>query len=500
MNLEAVVGLEIHVQLKTESKMFCRCNNASEGAAPNTLICPICTGHPGTLPLPNQQAIRWAVMAAQALGCTVPQHAKFDRKHYSYPDLPKGYQISQYDEPIGLRGALSLHLDAQPRTISLTRLHLEEDVGKLLHVGKDTLIDFNRAGTPLVEIVTEPDIRTPAEAKAFLQELRLIMRFLGVSNADMEKGELRCDANVSLRPVGSQELHPKTEIKNLNSFRSVERALRYEIDRQRQLWQAEKRPPHQETRGWDEAKQETMLQRTKEAAADYRYFPEPDIPPLHFTPEFLVEVKAETPELPAARRHRLVELYGLTTELSSRLIEDRELVTYFEEVVSEIREYRQASLGAQASEQHWEQEKAAISQTAATWLLNRISREHRGAHHLPVTAENLGRLLWMLHEKSITLHSATVVYEKMVQNAKKGGHEGPHTIIEEMGLARVSDATVVDPIVQQVIMANPKQAEQYRQGKTAVLQFLIGQVMRQTKGRADAEAVRQALERALKSN
>lgn len=501
MELEAVIGLEIHVQLKTKSKMFCRCNNASQGAAPNSLICPICTGHPGTLPLPNKQAIRWAVMAAQALGCTVPEHSKFDRKHYSYPDLPKGYQISQFDEPIGLRGALSVHVNGQPRTIGLTRLHLEEDVGKLLHVGDDTLIDFNRAGTPLIEIVTEPDIRSPAEAKIFLQELRLLMRFLGVSNADMERGELRCDANISLRPQGTDELHPKTEVKNLNSFRSVERALVFEIERQQKLWNGNHPPTQHETRGWDETAQQTVAQRTKEAAADYRYFPEPDIPSLHLTPEFLTEVKAETPELPAARRARFIELYALTSELADGLVRDtpgtnqhdRPLAPYFEEVVTELREYADTELGRDNGEAWWREHTSEATSLIANWLLNRISIKHRAAHGLPVPPTDLARLLWMVHQQAVTLPAATTVYEQMVATKK-----GPHALLEELGLQRVTSATTLEPVVAAVLAAHPDVVEQYRQGKTAVLQFLIGQVMKETKGRAEAAAVQQALEQVLK--
>ncbi|MBI4426530.1 MAG: Asp-tRNA(Asn)/Glu-tRNA(Gln) amidotransferase subunit GatB [Candidatus Kerfeldbacteria bacterium] len=501
MNLEAVIGLEIHIQLKTKSKMFCRCNNMSEGAAPNTLICPICTGHPGTLPLPNKQAIRWAVMAAQALGCTIPEHTKFDRKHYTYPDLPKGYQISQYDEPIGVRGALTVQVDAQPRTIGITRVHVEEDVGKLLHVGGQTLIDYNRAGTPLVEIVTEPDIRTPAEAKAFLQELRLIMRFLGVSNADMEKGELRCDANISLRPKGDKNLYSKSEIKNLNSFRAVERALGYAQVFQENWWKnafksgklKKELIPSPRTYGYREDTDSPLVeQRDKETSADYRYFPEPDIPPLHFTPEFLSKVRAETPELPSAKRHRFVEMYGLPIDLSSRLVEDRELAAYFEEVVTELRTYADGELGREGGETFWRDRKPEATSLAANWLLNRIPVEHRTAQGRSVPPADLGRLLWMVFHGTVTTAGAMQVYEGMVRTRK-----GPHALVQELGLERLRDAAWLDPIVAQVINDNPEQVKQYRRGKTAVLQFLIGQVMRKTKGRVDAEAVRQALEQAM---
>ncbi|MBI5467056.1 MAG: Asp-tRNA(Asn)/Glu-tRNA(Gln) amidotransferase subunit GatB, partial [Candidatus Kerfeldbacteria bacterium] len=276
---EAVIGLEVHVQLKTKSKMFCRCDNRDD-QTPNSAICPICTGQPGALPLPNQQAIDWAVMASLALGCSINQESKFDRKSYFYPDLPKGYQISQYDKPFGYAGQVKVRVGTDAKLFRIHRLHLEEDAGKLIHGDGTTLVDLNRAGTPLMEIVSEPDFRTPAEAKAYMQELRLIMRYLGISDADMEKGHLRCDANISLRPTGDDRLYPKTEIKNLNSFRAVERALQFEIERQRALWEDGQAPQTQATRGWDDASQKTVEQRTKEEAADYRYFPEPDLPPV----------------------------------------------------------------------------------------------------------------------------------------------------------------------------------------------------------------------------
>lgn len=490
--MEAVIGLEIHVQLKTKSKMFCSCDNAADGAAPNTLICPVCTGHPGTLPVPNRQAIAYGLMVAEALGCQIPEHAKFDRKHYTYPDLPKGYQISQYDEPIGVHGRLSVPVDGVARTFGITRVHLEEDVGKMFHRGRETFVDFNRAGTPLIEIVTEPDFRTPAEAKAFLQELRLTMRSLGVSDADMEKGQLRCDANISLRPKGSKEFFPKTEIKNVNSFRSVERALAYEIERQSKLWAADQAPAGHSTRGWDEDAGETVPQREKEAAADYRYFPEPDIPPLHLTPEFLREVSAETPELPGQKRTRFVQLYGLSTELAHQLVYDPALSKYFEEVISELREYLQGELGAQQLESTWERVKSEVAKLIATWLLNRIPAEHRQLYGL-APANDQARLLWMLYEKHITQSVASKLYEQMVRTKK-----GPHLLVKELGLENVSDASALSEAVRSILDAHPDQVEQYRQGKTAVLQFFVGQVMRATKGTADANLVSDLVKKSLK--
>ncbi len=496
MDLEAVIGLEIHVQLKTKSKMFCACDNASEGAAPNSLICPICTGHPGTLPVPNEQAIRWTVLAALALGCTIPEHAKFDRKHYVYPDLPKGYQISQYDQPIGVHGALRTLVNGRELTVGIERVHLEEDVGKLMHAGDESLVDFNRAGTPLMEVVTEPDIQSPAEAKALLQGLRLTMRYLGISDADMEKGQLRCDANVSLRKQGSLKLSVKTEIKNLNSFRSVERALAFEIARQRQLWEQNQAPTIHATRGWDEAKQETVEQRTKEGAADYRYFPEPDIPPLHFTPEFVADIRAGLPELPAARRQRLIELYGLTANVADSMVRDaagpavadRPFAPYFEEIVSELREYASNELGTEAGEAFWRDHRPAVTMLVANWLLNRISEEHRRSHGLPVPAADLGRLLWMVHQKAVTLPAAALIYEQMVRTKK-----GPHLLVKELGLEKLSETPELQAVVTEVLKEQAAVVDQYRRGKTTVLQFLIGQVMKKTGGRANVQTVRELL-------
>jgi len=502
MVLEAVIGLEIHVQLKTKSKMFCGCDNASEGAPPNTLICPVCTGHPGTLPVPNTQAIDWAVMSALALGCTVNEHSKFDRKHYFYPDLPKGYQISQYDEPVGVHGEFAITVKGAERVIGIERLHLEEDVGKLTHLGKDSFIDFNRAGTPLMEIVTEPDVKSPEEAKVFLQELRLVLRYLGVSDADMEKGQLRCDANVSLRPVGEKKLYPKTEVKNVNSFRNVERALSYEIKRQTALWTDGKPPTGHETRGWDATLQETVEQRKKEGASDYRYFPEPDIPPLHFTPEFVAAMRAKVPELPEARNKRFVTMYGLTDAIADALVKDVPLAAkndrpywkYFEEIVTEFREYGADEKGAVVFETYWQKHRDEACRFIANFLLNRISSEHRASKGLPVKPENLGRLLWMAYDEAIMMTAAVSLYEKMTDNPNLG----PHTLVKEAGLGVKIDTKKLRSILKGIIEKNPEQVAKYKAGKTAVLQFFIGEAMKATKGTAQASAVKSMLEKMLK--
>lgn len=491
MELEPVIGLEVHVQLKTKSKMFCRCDNR-DSQQPNSAICPICTGQPGALPLPNAQAIDWAVMASLALGCTINQNSKFDRKSYFYPDLPKGYQISQYDKPFGVAGQVTVSVDGSARTFRVHRLHLEEDAGKLVHSGTASLVDLNRAGTPLMEIVSEPDFHSPQEAKAYMQELRLIMRYLGVSDADMEKGHLRCDANISLRPAGEDKFYPKTEIKNINSFRAVERALTYEIDRQRQLWEDGQVPMVQATRGWDENSQTTVEQRTKEEAADYRYFPEPDIPPIILSDEHIAALRAAIPELPEPRRQRLVTMYQLSVDVAASLVEDKVLVDYFEAVVSEFREYAADEIGTEKAEALWAQEKGQDTGLVAKWLLNKISAEQRAAQGLPVPAADMARLLWLLHESVINAPSAAQVYEQMVLTKK-----GPHALVTELGLEQVSDTGELEKVVAEVIAANEKVVAEVRAGKVAASQFLIGQVMKATKGKANPQVVQGVVKKIL---
>lgn len=492
MELEAVIGLEVHVQLKTKSKMFCACDNRDD-QTPNAAICHICSGQPGALPLPNQQAIDWAIMASLALGCRINQESKFDRKSYFYPDLPKGYQISQYDRPFGYDGQVDVRVDGQEKTFRIHRLHLEEDAGKLLHQGSATLVDLNRAGTPLMEIVSEPDFRSPAEAKAYMQELRLIMRYLGVSDAEMEKGHLRCDANISLRPKGSDKLYPKTEIKNINSFRAVERALEFEMHRQTAVWEDGQAPQQQSTRGWDEKTQTTIEQRTKEEAADYRYFPEPDIPPIVITDQHLAMLKGKIPELPSARRQRFQSMYQLSQALSEAVVEDKPLADYFEAVVSEFRQYAADEIGTDQANALWAKEKGKDVTLIANWLVNKISAEHRGEHGLPVPAADMGRLLWLLHQSTINAVAAVQVYEQMVATKK-----GPHTLVKELGLEQVSDSAALEEIIADVIAKNEKIVAEVKAGKAAAAQFLVGQVMKATKGKANPKVVQELLQKALR--
>jgi len=495
---ETIIGLEIHVQLKTRSKMFCTCDNRGEDAPPNTTICPICTGQPGTLPVPNRQAIEWGVKTALALGCTIPPTSKFDRKHYFYPDLPKGYQISQFDEPVGQGGGVTVRVGEEEKHFRLTRLHLEEDAGKLTHPtgSQYSLVDLNRAGTPLMEIVTEPDFRSPQDAKIFLQELRLIVRYLGVSDADMEKGHLRCDANVSLRPIGDQLLYPKTEVKNMNSFRAVERALTFEIARQTELWNAGTPPTKQATRGWDEASQTTLEQRVKETSDDYRYFPEPDIPPLEFSPEEVKTWQAGLPELPSARRVRFAAQYALPLQDIDVLVEDKHLADFTEYVISELKAWIVAEKPKDRGVT-WHTHKAEISKLIANWTINRLTKamaDHgQTIHDTKVKPENFAELMTFIFEQHINVPSAQQVLEEMIATGAD-----PSEIIQQRGLGQVSDSVELESILDTVIAANEKVAAEVRAGKQPALQFLIGQVMKETKGRANPKIVSDLLIHKLK--
>lgn len=489
---EAIIGLEIHVQLATKSKMFCGCSNAGENQPVNTTVCPLCMGHPGTLPVPNSEAIRLGVMTAMALHCRILERSKFDRKSYFYPDLPKGYQISQYDEPVGVDGYLTVQLGEHIHRVGITRLHVEEDAAKLVHMsGKEqSIVDFNRAGSPLAEIVTEPDMRSPEEAGVFLRELRLIVRYLGVSDGDMEKGHLRCDANISLRPKDEATLFPKTEIKNLNSFRAVERALNFEIKRQTELWNAETPESAQSTRGWDDAKGVTVLQRTKEDAADYRYFPEPDIPPLNFTNEYLREIEALTPELPAARRVRFSQEYGLSHKDIDVLVNDQQLGDFVEEVISELRAW------VLSESKNWKKERSALTTQAVNLVINRLAKfltEHgQTVAQSKITAENMAEFVTIVASGTINNQAAQKVLETMFATG-----QNPSQIIDEQGLAQIEDEGAVAEIVENVMRAHPKIVEDIKAGKQQAMMFLVGQVMKESKGTANPQMARSLLEQKL---
>lgn len=503
MKLEPVIGLEVHIQLKTRSKMFCGCDNASEDKAPNTLICPVCMGHPGTLPVLNSQALHLGILAGLALNCQIPDFSKFDRKNYFYPDLPKGYQISQYDEPVAVKGYLQIIIPVKKgeRTqakIGITRLHLEEDAAKLMHSPDDkaSFVDYNRAGTPLAEIVSEPDIKSPAEARAYLQELRLIMRYLGVSDADMEKGQMRADANISLRLIGETKFYPKTEIKNVNSFKAVERALEYEIQRQSKLWEDGKPPEQTTTRGWDDAKQITMLQRTKEEAHDYRYFPEPDLPPLHIS-EMAVRIERELPELPAQKRERFKAEYFFSAEDARTITDSPELAFYTEEVISELKEWLSTLPEIEGSgEDIWQKEGKKISKLVSGWLLSKLggilSETKVEMKDIKITPENFAEFITIVYTNKISSSAAQTVLGEML----KTGAE-PEEVIEEKGLGQVSGDDELVPVVERVLANHPNQVAEYKAGKTQVIQFLKGIIMKETHGKANPTVAEKLLKERL---
>jgi aspartyl-tRNA(Asn)/glutamyl-tRNA(Gln) amidotransferase subunit B len=473
---EVVIGLEVHAQLLTKSKMFCSCSTDYANAAPNTHVCPICMGMPGVLPVINQEAVAYTIMTALALNCTIPEYSKFDRKNYPYPDLMKGYQISQYDIPLSRNGYLTIEYEGQQRRIGITRVHLEEDTARLLHHEGYSLVDVNRSGTPLMEIVSEPDMRSPLEARLYMQKLREILVYLGVSSGRMEEGSLRCDANISVRPVGQKELGVKTEIKNMNSFRAVERALAYEAQRQIAMLRAGE-PIHQETRGWVETRGITVAQRSKEQAHDYRYFPEPDLPPLIISREWVEELRAKLPELPDARRARFVAEYGISEQDANIMTEDKALGDYFEQVMA-------VSDG---------KERKARARTASNWLLSELVRLLKASglsiQESPVSPVALANLLDLLESERITGKQGKEILEEAFASG-----EMPEAIVARKGIKPpISDLGQLEQIVEEIIAKNAKIVSDYRSGKTNALQALVGQVMKQTRGQAKADMVQKLL-------
>ena len=500
MKYDVIIGLEIHAELKTKSKMFCSCNNDSEDKAPNTTVCPICLGHPGTLPVPNKQAIDWTLLIGLALNCKINKNSKFDRKNYFYPDLPKGYQISQYDQPFCYQGSL----DIGSKKIDITRVHLEEDTGKSFHPkgSKDTLIDFNRAGTPLVELVSEPVIVSAEEAKLFCQAYQRILRFLDVSNADMEKGEMRCEANISLQKKGAWEyrdgliiakgktpLNAKVEVKNINSFRAVEKAINYEIERQSKALDT-KEEILPETRGWDEKKVLTIAQRRKESAADYRYFPEPDIPPIIIDEPWLNKIKLNLVELPGAKKKRFEQQYGLKADSAETISNDKDLASFFENVMSEMGAW------IEANGDNFERQDKNAAQMAANWiiseLLKSLNKDKRSTANLKMTAENFAELLTLIWQNKINSNAGQRILEIMYW---EGGD--PTDIMEKLGLEQLDDSKELEKAIRAVITANEKQAQEYKAGKLPLIQFFVGKVMAETKGKANPEILRPLLEEIL---
>ncbi|MCD6453476.1 MAG: Asp-tRNA(Asn)/Glu-tRNA(Gln) amidotransferase subunit GatB [Dehalococcoidales bacterium] len=487
MNFETVIGLEVHVQLLTKSKMFCSCSTEYSDAPPNTFVCPVCLALPGTLPVINQQAVEYTIMTALALHCHIPGYTKFDRKNYPYPDLMKGYQISQYDAPLGQRGWLDIEANDQRKRIGITRVHLEEDVAKLLHrtsVNGESysLVDVNRSGVPLMEIVGEPDLRSPEEARQYLMKLRSIVRYLRVSMANMEEGSFRCDANISIRPENSTECLPRAEVKNMNSFRAVYRALEYEARRQRKVATEGKRLV-QETRGWVEKTGKTVSMRSKEYAHDYRYLPEPDLPPLIISQERVNDIESRLPELPGTKRDRFIAEYRLSTYDASLLTSSREMADYFEACLK-TEEIKQLPQGKRAKEiGNWLLGEASRIMNAKNVDISEFSRH--------VGPSQLGELIVCSHN-TINTATAKAVLEEMFDTGKRA-----NDIINQRGLSQISDAGAIDAEVTRVIASNHQAVADYKAGKAQSIKFLVGQVMKATRGRANPQVVTELLKQKL---
>ncbi|QQE79969.1 Asp-tRNA(Asn)/Glu-tRNA(Gln) amidotransferase subunit GatB [Alicyclobacillus sp. SO9] len=470
MAYETVIGLEVHVELNTQTKIFCGCKT-SFGDPPNTNVCPICMGHPGTLPVLNEQAVELAIRAATALNCKINQDCKFDRKNYFYPDLPKGYQISQYDEPVGEHGFIEIDVNGETKRIGITRVHLEEDAGKSMHAedGTHTLVDYNRTGVPLIEIVSEPDIRSPEEARLYLETLKSIMRYCDISDCKMEEGSLRCDANVSLRPVGQEEFGEKTELKNMNSFRNVQRGLEYEVERQTEVL-TEGGEVFAETRRFDESKQQTVLMRSKEGAHDYRYFPEPDLVRVHIDDNWMSAVKDSLPELPAEKRRRYVEELNLPAYDAGVLTSEQEIAQYFERVVGEGTDAKAAS--------NW----------VMSDLLGYLNSNDVAIEASPVSAKQLSELIQTVDSGKISSKQAREVFKFMCETGDDAAK-----IIKDKGYEQISDEGALIPIVDEVIANNPKSVEDYNNGKKKAIGALVGQIMKATKGKANPQMVNELI-------
>ena len=471
---ETIIGLETHVQLRTKSKMFCGCSTAF-GAPPNTQVCPVCLGLPGALPVANGAAIGLAVRGALALGCTVHPKSIFARKNYFYPDLPKGYQISQFDQPLATQGTLSfVSPERGAVTATIVRLHLEEDAGKSIHdrFPKATAVDLNRSGVPLIEIVSGPDLRSPAEARAYLQTLKQLLEYIGISDCDMEKGSLRVDANVSVRRAGETALNTRTEVKNINSFAFVEKALSVERDRQIALVETGGSVT-QQTMLYDSKENAVRPQRSKEESHDYRYFPEPDLPPLILTPEFVAEQQSELPELPAAKRDRFVATYALSREHATVVTSSRAVAEYYENVVR----------------------AGAEPQAGANWVMTEVlgdAKDHQ--EQLRVAPGALAQIIALVKGGTLSHQAAKKVFTEV---AAKGGE--PRTIAESLGLIQVADTNIIAGWVTDVLAAHPSEVERYKKGETKLMPFFVGQLMRASKGKADPKLAQRVLEEKLAS-
>ncbi|WNQ12451.1 Asp-tRNA(Asn)/Glu-tRNA(Gln) amidotransferase subunit GatB [Paenibacillus aurantius] len=459
---ETVIGLEVHVELHTRSKIFCGCST-SFGAPPNTHTCPICLGYPGVLPVLNKQAVEYAMKAAMALNCTINTDTKFDRKNYFYPDSPKAYQISQYDKPIGENGWIDIEVDGKTKRIGITRLHLEEDAGKLTHVdgGFASLVDFNRVGTPLVEIVSEPDIRTPEEARAYLEKLKAIMLYCEVSDVKMEEGSLRCDANISIRPWGQEKFGTRTELKNMNSFRGVQRGLEYEEIRQAEVLDSGGQVT-QETLRWDDAAGRTISMRGKEEAHDYRYFPDPDLVTLAISEEWLEAVRRTIPELPDARKERYAKELDLPAYDAEVITSSKKLADFFEESLTYTKDAK------------------AVSNWIMGDLLGYLNANNLELGDVKITGQGLGEMIGLIEKGTISSKIAKTVFKELLATGK-----APQQIVEEQGLVQISDEGAIQAIVDKVIESNPQSVADFQAGKEKAVGFLVGQVMKESKGKAN---------------
>jgi aspartyl-tRNA(Asn)/glutamyl-tRNA(Gln) amidotransferase subunit B len=484
LKYEVVIGIEVHAQLLTSTKMFCGCRVDRASAPPNTTACPVCLGMPGVLPVMNDLALEYAIMTSLALHCTLGHVSRFDRKNYPYPDLPKGYQISQYDMPIAQNGWLQIEVDGQVRRIGIQRVHLEEDTARLVHEGGHSLVDFNRAGVPLLEIVSQPTIHSPEEARQYLGKLRTILRYLGASTGNMEEGAMRCEPNISLRPVGGVEHGTKVEVKNLNSLRSAKRALQYEVERQTALLEAGE-AVEQVTVGWDENRGRTVFQRGKESAHDYRYFPEPDLPPLVFERDWIADLRDRIPELPDEKRERLAQEYGLSPYDAALLTEDRGVADFFESALSYAAKMTD---GGEAS--------APSPKSVCNWIIGELFRlmkaEGRDVRDVIVKPEHMVDLIVMVNRGQINATVAKSVFEEMFAT----GHEADR-IVADKGLTEISDEEKLDQVIEAVLDEHSGPVAQYLDGKETVLRFLMGQVMRATRGQANHEIVDRLLKQRL---
>ncbi|MBD3328351.1 Asp-tRNA(Asn)/Glu-tRNA(Gln) amidotransferase subunit GatB [Candidatus Peregrinibacteria bacterium] len=475
-NFEAVIGLEIHAQVASKSKMFCKCSSDAFNAEPNQNTCPICMGFPGQLPVTNIEAVNKGIQASLALKCVVPEYSKFDRKNYFYPDLPKGYQISQFDEPLAVNGKIDININNELKTIRITRLHLEDDAGKLTHVKNGTLCDYNRSGIPLMEIVSEPDIKSAEEAGTYARAMQSILRYVDASHADMEKGMMRFDASVSIRKKGENVLNKRAEIKNLNSFKSLEAAIDYEISRQIELYEESGRPLEKDiTVGWNDSKQKTYFMREKEGSDDYRYFPEPDLPPVIVKSDFIDKIKTSLPELPHEKKQRYIADIGMSEADAALLSADKNMATFYEEVAKNTGEEKKTS------------------SFIANIVVALLNKNGVNIENCKLNAESLAKLLNMVYEGKISMNTAKgEVIEEMFETGSD-----PEKIVEEKSLSQMSDTGELEQICDDVVKENVNVIEDYKNGKEQAFFFLVGQVMKKTKGQANAKVAQEILKKLI---